>query len=346
MQLVFYTITVPSESMKRALWRLLPLLGLILFVYVLANAGIAQTWDILKSFNPLYLLFAPIFVVASLLLKGWKWKLLLNACNQDLPLWSSIKIWTIGFFASIITPGKAGDVIRAFYVKKTNNVGLAESVTSIILERIIDIVTLLTLTVISIFLLVKRYQYDLSFANMIVLIVLIIVAFYVFTKKKWMMPIIRKLTRILPRRYRRGIIQNIGRLYSSIELVKHDWKRLIFITFITFVLWGVLFYYVKLLSDGMGLHLDFLFVFMLLPIVTFIELIPISVSGLGTREAAMVVFFSLIGLSASHAVSFSLVYLFLGSWLTGIIGFIFWMRHPISMNIDLKSLDSKSKSKS
>lgn len=327
--------------MKKTIWKVLPLLGLSLFVYIVYQTGLENILSTLESFNPFYLFAIPFFILISLTLKGYKWKVLLNSCNQDLPLFSSIKFWAIGFFSSLITPGKSGDIIRAFYVKRDNKIGFAESLTTILIERIIDVVTLLMLTVISILLLVNNYQYELSVVKMSLIIILIIALFYIMTKKKWMTPFFRKVVCILPKTYHKGILSNIKKLYKTIEFVKKDRLRLLIVFILTFAQWCKHFYYMKLLTDGLGLNLSFSFIFIIIPIITFVELIPISVSGLGTREAALVALFSLAGLNASQAISFSFVYLFLGSWLIGIIGFAFWLRNPIPISIDLSSLKLK-----
>ena len=62
-----------------------------------------------------------------------------------------------------------------------------------------------------------------------------------------------------------------------------------------------------------------------------VELIPISVSGLGTRDAAVIYFFSLVGVSSAAAVSFSIGYLIVGTYLTAVVGFFIWLRHPVEV---------------
>ena len=56
--------------------------------------------------------------------------------------------------------------------------------------------------------------------------------------------------------------------------------------------------------------------------------IPISVSGLGTRDAIAIFVFGVAGVSAAQAVGFSLAYLVLGTYLTALFGFFFWLFRP------------------
>ena len=71
------------------------------------------------------------------------------------------------------------------------------------------------------------------------------------------------------------------------------------------------------------------YVALIMPVVTLVELIPFSVSGLGTRDATVIYFFAVVGAGAAEAVGFSIVYLLIGTYLTALAGFFLWLRHPV-----------------
>jgi uncharacterized membrane protein YbhN (UPF0104 family) len=50
---------------------------------------------------------------------------------------------------------------------------------------------------------------------------------------------------------------------------------------------------------------------------------------MGTREATVIYFFSVVGVGAVDAVGFSLVYVLCGTYLTALAGFVLWLRHPV-----------------
>ena len=56
-----------------------------------------------------------------------------------------------------------------------------------------------------------------------------------------------------------------------------------------------------------------------------LDALPVFVMGIGTRDAALVFFFSLVGLSAEAAVSFSLMMLLVYA-ITGLVGLVAWSR--------------------
>jgi uncharacterized membrane protein YbhN (UPF0104 family) len=64
-------------------------------------------------------------------------------------------------------------------------------------------------------------------------------------------------------------------------------------------------------------------------VVTLVELIPFSISGLGTRDATVIYFFGAVGIGSAEAVGFSIVYLLIGTYLTALAGFFLWLRTPV-----------------
>jgi uncharacterized membrane protein YbhN (UPF0104 family) len=56
----------------------------------------------------------------------------------------------------------------------------------------------------------------------------------------------------------------------------------------------------------MGIPIDFIYFVLFLPLVTLVSLVPISIGGLGIREAVMVALFAAVGVSKADVLSVSL----------------------------------------
>jgi glycosyltransferase 2 family protein len=65
---------------------------------------------------------------------------------------------------------------------------------------------------------------------------------------------------------------------------------------------------VYILALGMGLDIPFLTFIVFLPIIFLVTLIPVSISGIGLREGAFVLLFSITGLSPDKAMTLSLIW--------------------------------------
>src|SRR3989344_3694728 len=129
---------------------ILPILfGVILFAVLIANADINQTIKIMSETNTPLLGIGLVLGAIIFWLKVTKWSVLVNF-KKHISTPELAGYFLIGFFFSTLTPGRAGDIVRANYIK--NKTGLAYSTTSVILDRIIDIVLLLFIGIIALIL--------------------------------------------------------------------------------------------------------------------------------------------------------------------------------------------------
>jgi hypothetical protein len=83
-------------------------------------------------------------------------------------------------------------------------------------------------------------------------------------------------------------------------------------------------YSVHLLARGISVDLGFGYSLLLLPLVTLVTVLPISIAGWGLRESAMVVALGLIGVPAAAAFSLSILY-GLVVMASGIPGGMIWL---------------------
>ena len=85
---------------------------------------------------------------------------------------------------------------------------------------------------------------------------------------------------------------------------------------------------VYLLSVGMGQQIPFLAFFLFIPLTVLFTMIPISISGLGIRESAFVLFFGLVGVQPGVATALSLLWFVTVSFasLIGLVEYIKYKR--------------------
>ena len=78
------------------------------------------------------------------------------------------------------------------------------------------------------------------------------------------------------------------------------------------------------LSKGLNMQLPLLPLFIFIPVISAMTTIPISISGLGVREASFVLLFAYLGLSPSEATALSLSWFLSASTgsLAGLIEYI------------------------
>ena len=100
---------------------------------------------------------------------------------------------------------------------------------------------------------------------------------------------------------------------------------IIFLLFLTFIIHGLSLAAVYAIASSLDLALSLGVVCSAVPVVLLISIFPVSVSGWGVREGAMIVVLSGFGISSTNAATLSVVFglfqLIVG--LSGVV-FVFW----------------------
>lgn len=117
-------------------------ISLIFICLICWNLDFGRLIATFKIFNyKVLLLFVPLYII-SLYIRGFRWKCLL--CNDnDFKVNDAFFIFTTGNTLNSYLPARAGDFWRAFHVGKLINESKMKILGSIILERIIDGISVL-----------------------------------------------------------------------------------------------------------------------------------------------------------------------------------------------------------
>ena len=107
--------------------------------------------------------------------------------------------------------------------------------------------------------------------------------------------------------------------------------RLLVASGLTVVAYTVLFAQSYLLALAVNMQANFAVVTYAMALGSLVTLLPISVSGLGTREAAIVAYLGLHGVSPTVALGFSLLVFTTFYIAGGVLGAVAWWIKPISL---------------
>jgi hypothetical protein len=97
--------------------------------------------------------------------------------------------------------------------------------------------------------------------------------------------------------------------------------------FFSIINWIVLYSILYFIGLAIGINISFFYFLLFMPIVTIIGQIPITINGLGTKEAAMISLFGLLGVSATKIFSMSLINLVLNGIIPAIIGMLLTLKY-------------------
>ncbi len=311
--------------------RLLPLVGIALFMYIIINLDMMKILDLLGRMRMDYVLLSIALLVPVMLLRGEKWRMIIKSYGIEYDLLRSTKAWISGFFIGIITPGRIGDLSRAYYLKKDKDVTMGRSLTTVVVARLLDVATLFLLACIGLVIIASSY---IAAGEMLFYVIGLFIAFIagvlLLARKGFTRTILRPLfIRLLPAKYQDLISRVFHDFYGGIDQMSRYRIASAFITGL--VAWSIMIYQYQIMALALGLELPYLFLFAIVPITALLDAIPITFSGIGTRDAALIFFLSMLSVNAEAAISYSLLILFVNYIIVGFAGLLLWIRDPIKM---------------
>jgi glycosyltransferase 2 family protein len=120
-----------------------------LWIFYVLNKDISWA-DLILSFDTISYpwLFASILIaVVGYWLRAWRWKLLLNASPQQttsVNTWAAFYALMFGYLINLLVP-RAGEVARCAFLNKSHQLPMGTAIGTVILERIIDLLTFVAL---------------------------------------------------------------------------------------------------------------------------------------------------------------------------------------------------------
>lgn len=101
-----------------------------------------ELWGALRQANYLWLIPGVVITVALLYMKAWRWQLLFLP-EHRLPFRSVFTAMCAGYLASNVLPARAGELARLVLLVSEQPVSVARTLSTIIVERLLDILTLI-----------------------------------------------------------------------------------------------------------------------------------------------------------------------------------------------------------
>ena len=122
-------------------------LSLLFLGLALRNVEWAGVWAAWRAARPDLLLLGTALLVGSWMAAAVRWKILLSSA-LDIRVRDTFAYVSIGYLAKTVLPLRLGDLARASLIGRKKNVGISRSLGSIAIERLLDVLTLVALTLV------------------------------------------------------------------------------------------------------------------------------------------------------------------------------------------------------
>jgi len=148
--------------------------GFCLLVFMLWYTGFEQFLSSLRNVSPGWVILALTTVLISRIARSFRWKLLLSPVKNSVKYSNTLGVSLLGEFVNFLIPIRAGEFLRAFLMQKQEEVGFFEAFSSIVVEKILDLIAIVALATSALFLLPGKSEYPSWIVNSLMIVCLLI----------------------------------------------------------------------------------------------------------------------------------------------------------------------------
>lgn len=212
--------------------------------------------------------------------------------DVKISFFTQVKIFLIGlFFNNFMLGSTGGDVMRAYYLSKRTAHKKTEVIATVFLDRIIGVLSMIFMSAVFILLETSQPQLRQYFYTLISFLGAILICGSLFLSKTILkkIPFLEKTIRSLP------FHEMLIRVYNTFHKY-HNHKLLVIQSALHSIILQMMSVSIfVVLGKAIGINIEYLHYFAIIPLVFVINALPISLGGLGVGEAACVVLLALVG---------------------------------------------------
>jgi len=294
---------------RRSLQLVLFFIGLLILGYVIYRSGIIENYQILYTVSIPLLLLAFVLSLGTVAFRIYRWKFLSEKYNAGITWHDASLVSIASLFYANITPGKIGDLYKAYYMQKRYALNFFDGVSMIFYERFFELMILFLAASAIIFVELKGITVIILEVTAIVLILL----FVFYYKVDYFMKLLEKYSTKIP---------FLKRVPADFKIRKLSFRVIIPVFFITVFSLGLEFVrlWVVALAFGYTLNPILLTIFFCLSIIAgLVSQIPL---GVGVMEASLGYFLIVLGVAATDSMAIVLVDRLISMYFVLILGFI------------------------
>jgi uncharacterized protein (TIRG00374 family) len=251
----------------------------------------------LQLMNPIFLIGAVIVYALAFLLLTIRWSLIVAHMGGDIPISEAYQAFAGGVLYSDFTPGRIGDLTRAILVK--DRIGLHKGTISVLIDRYIDIIVLTGLGIAALVLFSSHFASILPHIALIILLIIFAGVTVMFLQNSWFFSLMQKIP-----------FFHISEFASHLQgafLEFTDGKKVISEGIIlTVLVWVTHTLRIILITMGLGYTLP-PEIFLILPLISALSLIPLTIAGLGLVEGGLMAVIAGYGVPLSVALSIAIL---------------------------------------
>lgn len=299
------------KSNKLAIIVKLAVSAAILF-FIFRIIGLEKAYSELANANIFYIFVSFAFVFLAILLKSLRWKNIAWLFKAPMSIKESLNYTYISLAFGMVTPGRLGEFIKAKYLNDCSKIGIIKSLITVTLDKLFDVAALIG------FALIGLSFFDFGIPVPPIFFMILLVLYFVFLSAFFFYPekLVMAAKFFIPEKYKNKL--NFFSEFNRYHLYSFCFSAVIWI-FFSFSAFFIL--------KSLGIsNTPLLVIIVAVPLMALSSLIPISLGGIGVREAVAISLFLAIGMAVEKSLVFSLIYTFNGFIVPAIIGTFLYLK--------------------
>jgi len=297
--------------------------GIIVLVYLLQAAGIADVLGHIWKIDPWYTLVAALAIIVTSILTGYMLFVSLKATGINPSLFNTFMASFGGQLASDVTPARTGYFVTPLLLNDSEGISIESGTASVVLTGVVNSFVKVALAFVALIYFLGHAAFNVKIVNVLLvgalplllgglaLLALIAVRRTWFLVRKFgNMPLVGKLLGGVTEPFER--FQEEGR-----KMGKAAFLMALLVALSTFV-FGIALNFIGLsLGITQPTAVDYIFI---APLGIACMYVPVTVAGLGVQEGAYVILLTALGVPFSQSVVFALIVrlLFTGTDMIGL----------------------------
>lgn len=292
--------------------------SVILLLIIFMTINLQDFWLVIQNANLWWLLGAIAMMLLGVVVRAWRWKILLDSINVVVSLGELTAIYFIGFlFNNLLPSGLGGDAIRMLEVNRYTE-RKSDTFTSVIVDRYLGLLASQAIAVVALLLSWGSVPDFVAYLTIIIFIAGVTGGLLLINR-----PLYLGLQRRLKLFARVTEINFIGKLFESFQRYPLPAIGRSYLVAFLFNVTLILMY--ACIGWALGAQVTLAQFAITVPITSLFLILPISVGGLGVREWSFKLLYQPIGVAEPMAVVMSLLVYLIGNVIPGIIGGIIYL---------------------
>ena len=282
-------------------WSWYHTLGVLLFAVLIFQFDLELIIDNIGAAQAGFVAVAFAFNLTLIGFRTLRWQRLLAANGIDYGFGRAYLSYMVGILFGLFTPGRLGELFRAYDVRRECRVPLGQVLPSVIADRLFDLIAVLGVGILAAAAFVPVADVAVVLAGLAVLLLLALAA----------LGLSKTASRIEGFLQRRAGGSGGKAFALAAEMVRRlaeiDSPVMALSALYTALALGNYFGQCYLLALAVGLDVGFFQIAGAVALGTLVSLIPVSVGGIGTRDAAIIAYLAALGIAPTQALAFSIV---------------------------------------